>query len=369
MVRQAEMWLPNERRRVYGSVSMRNRRSGLLLPASLKVIGAGLGALAAVFNPEATMAENRNSSKMKTSIMERLLPSPRDAGFQMDGYFVWGGSMIKADQKYHLFASRWPVETRFPQGYRSHSEIVRATSDSPIGPFEFEEVVVSGRGGDWWDGKMCHNPKIVRSGDTFVLFYIGSAVGCGLRKCGYASAPSVTGPWTRREEPLPFGEDHNNPAPYIHDDGRVLIITRDRDLHMSVARASVYDGPWETLVQDLFPGIKIEDPDLHYNDGRYHMVVEDNVGGMTGHFRHGAHFVSANGVNWAAHDPIRVYDHTLKWDDGTATEADRRERPELYNANAERKGNGEPTHLLTGVKVGDRTWCHVQAIAPTESDE
>lgn len=301
------------------------------------------------------------------SIMERLLPSPRDAGFQMDDYFVWGGSMIRVGETYHLFASRWPVETEFPDGYRSHSEIVRAVSDNPLGPFEFREVVVSGRGDDWWDGKMCHNPKIVISGDTFVLFYIGSANGSGLRKCGYATAPSVTGPWTRRAKPLPFGEDHNNPAPVVHEDGRTLVVYRDRDLHMFAAEADLFEGPYTVLASDLFPGIKIEDPDLHVVDGRYHMVVEDNVGGMTGHVRHGAQFVSQDGTSWSPHDPIRVYDHTLTWDDGTTTEADRRERPELFNANSERKGFGPPTHLLTGVKVGNRTWCHVQAIAPATS--
>ena len=29
---------------------------------------------------------------------------PKDSGFRMDGYWVWGGSMIKADGLYHLFA-------------------------------------------------------------------------------------------------------------------------------------------------------------------------------------------------------------------------------------------------------------------------
>lgn len=277
--------------------------------------------------------------------------------------------MIEVDHRYHLFASRWPVETRFPDGYRDHSEIVRATSDSPMGPFEFQEVVVTGRGGNWWDGKMCHNPKIVTWGDSFILYYIGSAVDSGLRKCGFAKASSVTGPWERSEESLPFGEDHNNPAPYIHDDGRVLVVFRDRDLHMFVARADAFDGHYEILVRDLFPGVKIEDPDLHFHNGRYHMVVEDNAGAMTGRIRHGAHFVSENGVDWSAHVPIRIYDHTLRWDDGTRTEVDRRERPELFNANADRKGQGEPTHLLTGVLVGQRSWCHVQAIAPPKSDE
>lgn len=336
------------------------------LAGIVRTLLAGASLVNSTLTTTAAMTENQELNDRERPIIERLLPSPRNAGFQMEGFFVWGGSMIRVDDTYHLFASRWPAETEFPDGYRSHSEIVRAISKDPVGPFRFEEIVVSGRGGDWWDGKMCHNPKIVKSGETFVLFYIGSAVGSDLRKCGYATATSMSGPWIRREDPLPFGEDHNNPAPYVHDDGRVLIVYRDRDLHMFAAAADSFDGRYEILASDLFPGIKIEDPDLHFFDGRYHMVVEDNVGAMTGHVRHGAHFVSDDGIGWSAHDPIRVYTHTLSWDDGTATEADRRERPEFFNANAARKGDGPPTHLLTGVKVGNRTWCHVQAIESSD---
>jgi hypothetical protein len=42
----------------------------------------------------------------------------RESGFAMDGYFVWCGSCIKVGDTYHLFSSRWPVETKFPEGYK-----------------------------------------------------------------------------------------------------------------------------------------------------------------------------------------------------------------------------------------------------------
>ncbi len=136
-------------------------------------------------------------------IANRLLPSPRNAGFRMEGYLVWGGSIIKAGGKYHLFASRWPEGTgnehSLLRGYREHSEVVRAVADDPIGPYEFQEVVLDGRGGDWWDGKMCHNPKIVRVDDTFVLYYIGSAESSPLRKVGYA--------WSKASRESAYGTD------------------------------------------------------------------------------------------------------------------------------------------------------------------
>jgi hypothetical protein len=286
----------------------------------------------------------------------------------MEGFFVWGGSAIKADGRFHLFASRWPQKSRFPKGYREHSEIVRATAANPLGPYTFQEVVVKGRGGEWWDGKMCHNPKIVRSGDTFVLYYIGSAAGSGLRKCGYAYSTSIEGPWKRADEPLPFGKDHNNPAPYIHDDGRILLAFRDKGLNMYIATADKFDATYKVVARRLFGEAKVEDPDLFRVDGKYHMIVEDNRGKLTRHPRYGAHLISQDGLKWVKHDPVCVYTHTLQWDDGTTTQARRRERPELFNARAERKANGHPTHLLTAVLVDGNTWCHVQAIAPPEAE-
>lgn len=108
------------------------------------------------------------------AIKDRLLPVARGSGFRQDGYFVWGGTIIIVDGIYHLFASRWPRVTGFPDGYRQHSEIVRADSQTPVGPYSFRQVALEGRGRTWWDGGMCHNPKITRWGEFYVLYYIGS---------------------------------------------------------------------------------------------------------------------------------------------------------------------------------------------------
>jgi hypothetical protein len=297
-------------------------------------------------------------------LRERLLPIPRDSGLRMPGYFVWCGSMIRADGRFHLFASRWPERAAFPDGYRDHSEIVRADAPTPLGPFTFREVVLAGRGGGLWDGKMCHNPKIAEVGGRCVLYYIGSAVGSGLRKVGYAVADSVYGPWERVAEPLPLGEDANNPAPYFHPDGSVLLAYRDRSLHMHIARAPAYDGPYSVVAQDIFPAGMLEDPDLHVRDGRYHLIVEDNAGLLTGHVRHGGHLTSDDVLRWVPESPAEAYTHTLPWADGATETADRRERPELFNAHAPVKGSGEPTHLITGVLLNGKSWCVVQPIAP-----
>lgn len=300
-------------------------------------------------------------------LIDRLRPAPRDAGFKLDDQHIWCGSPVRVGDRYHLFASRWPRETGFPEGYRSHSEVVRAVADNPLGPYRFEEVVVGGRGGAWWDGKMCHNPKILPVAGGFVLFYIGSAVGSGLRKVGYAMAPSVEGPWTRCDEPLALTEDANNPAPLLEADGSLLLAFRDERLRLILARAPRVEGPYEILNDDAVPGVKLEDPDLFRYDGRYHIVLEDNVGGLTGRVRHGAHLVSDDGVSWQPHDPVEAYDHDLHYDDGESVRAERRERPELFDATRETKGEGPPTHLVTGVLVDGHAWCRIEPLMPDQA--
>jgi len=90
----------------------------------------------------------------------------------MSGYFVWCGSVIKVGDVYEMFASRWPASTKFPDGYRQHSEIVRAEASRPQGPYVFKEVVIGKRAAGKWDSAMAHNPAIYKVGGTFVLFYM-----------------------------------------------------------------------------------------------------------------------------------------------------------------------------------------------------
>jgi hypothetical protein len=152
--------------------------------------------------------------------------TPKVSGFKMEGYWIWGGSMIRVGSTYHLFASRWPKNEAFPDGYRQNSEIVRAISDSPYGPFKFEEVVIGERDSSFWDSNMAHNPAIHKIGDEYVLFYIGSDyttfrgnTGSLLRRVGYASSGSVSGPWKRSDKPV-IDTESNNPA-ILDDDEKV----------------------------------------------------------------------------------------------------------------------------------------------------
>jgi hypothetical protein len=137
-----------------------------------------IGAAAILLLVNCPASDNASLAHSSVSIEPSAFgPVAKGTGFAMDGYFVWCGSVIKVGNAYEMFASRWPTSTKFPEGYRQHSEIVRAEASRPEGPYVFKEVVIGKRAAGKWDSAMAHNPAIYKVGGTFVLFYIGSDVG------------------------------------------------------------------------------------------------------------------------------------------------------------------------------------------------
>lgn len=100
--------------------------------------------------------------------------SPKEGAFRMDDWIVWGGSVIKAeDDKYYMYASRWPKHLSM-RAWVTNSEIVVAVSDVPEGPYTFQKVILPTRGAAYFDGKMTHNPNIHYHDGKYILFYIGT---------------------------------------------------------------------------------------------------------------------------------------------------------------------------------------------------
>ena len=297
--------------------------------------------------------------------IERIQPVPRESGFKMEGYFVWGGSVVKVEDTYHMFASRWPVETTFPRGYFNHSEIVRATSKDPMGPYTFQEVIIGEREGSYWDANMAHNPHIMKIGDEYVLFYIGRDHAENypegerlVRRVGYAVANDIEGPWRRSDDPL-ISVESNNPAVFVEPDQSVKMIYRDEKLRTYMATAPSYKGPYTVKNDNVWPEAKIEDFYLYKRDGKYHLITEDNKAGITGHERWGGHLVSDDGIHdWQRHDPVVFYDHDIRFDDGTSMHCTRRERPQLLIE------DGKVKALFTSVYDGTNTWCQGVPVFP-----
>ncbi|HYY11057.1 MAG TPA: discoidin domain-containing protein [Kineosporiaceae bacterium] len=294
---------------------------------------------------------------------DHLAASPKDSGLKMSGYYVWDGSVIQdTDGTYNLFSSRWPTSTGFPDGYRAHSEIVRATSSTLTGPYTFKEVVLKGDGSGW-DSSMVHNPAIVKSGNTYVLYHIASG---NSRQIGYATATSLAGPWTESSTPIAnLPSDVNNPAPFVKPDGSVLLVYRytpsgSSALKLGVATAPSYDGTYTVRNTDLVPGVSLEDPYLWYAKDHFEMLVEDNLGTLTGTKDNGGHLVSDDGITWRQNDPVTAYTPTIRWTDGTSTTANRRERNSLVL-----DGSGQAVALVTAVQVGSETWTNVEPLSPS----
>ena len=280
---------------------------------------------------------------------------PKESGFKMEGYWVWCGSMIKVGSTYHLFASRWKKTGDFPEGYRQNSEIVRATSKSPLGPFKFQEIVIGERDSSFWDSNMAHNPTIHKIGNEYVLFYIGSDFTTYntktslLRRIGYATSKSITGPWKRSDKPI-IDSESNNPAILI-DGNKVKLLYRDAQLKVILAESDKYNGVYKTVNDNLSPTCKLEDFYLFKADNQYHIVCEDNVGGFSGHERWGVHLFSEDGIkDWKPYSPVVVYNHDIEFTDNSILKCTRRERPQLFIE------NGKITYLITAVYDGKNTW-------------
>jgi hypothetical protein len=318
---------------------------------------------------------------MSRPFCERLLPAPVGGGFAMPEYWIWCGSVIRGDDGlYHMFASRWPRSLTFQPHWLTNSEIVRATSPTPEGPYTFAEVVLPPRGREFWDGRMTHNPTIHRAGKTYLLYYTGTTYDgptpapgqpCteaqrrqarNQQRIGLATAPSPAGPWTRRDAPIidtrPGKWDAiltANPAPLVHDDGSVLMIyksrsARDDKMRHGLVRAAHFDGPYERVQDEpIFPeesANAVEDPFLWWEDGCYQVLVHDvlgHVGGETDCIGHGT---SPDALHWTWSQPGLACSRTIRWSDGRVTRHPRVERPQLLFQ------DGRPTHLFVSTGEG-----------------
>jgi len=337
-----------------------------------------------------------------TPFINRIGKAPLDGGFRLKGYWVWGGCPIKGeDGKFHLFVSRWKKDMPFFIGYVFQSEVVRAVSDTPEGPYKFEEVVLPQRGSEYWDGMMTHNPTIRKLGDQYLLYYIGATYDFekpdipitqhdslntdeqrNLRnqayrtiRIGMAVSSSVYGPWERPDEPLldirPDKWDNTvitNPAPFIGKNNEIYLIYRSNTpngLRLGLAKSSGIGEPFVRISENpLFHFDDehfCEDPFVWWNGTQYEVIMKDLTGNITGEWHAGVHGFSNDGLSWEIADSPKAYSRTVTWENGEFSEQGSFERPQLlFNE------KGEPTHIFGAVADGPGgfrnatdTWCMV----------
>ena len=323
-----------------------------------------------------------------------------NSGFSMDDYWVWCGSVIK-DEKgmYHMFASRWPKKFPFHPTWMVASEIVRAESPKPEGPYTFKEVVLPARGAQYWDGRSTHNPSISKFEDKYILFYMGSThpfddpkdasqlslnsvyatVGRSNKRIGVAIADAVTGPWKRLDKPVLDSKPNtfysfltSNPAPLIRKDGSVLMVFKGRAYGQKYPyQSSQKIGiAYAKSIQDTFTVLnnnlplfadaaysEFEDPFLWEDKDGLHLLMKDMTSKMTGEHHAGVLFHSKDGLKWTIDKQPKAYSRLLQFEDGKEITMGQLERPFVLFE------NGKPVCMFFatmdgkgGFENGTKSW-------------
>ena len=317
-----------------------------------------LGILVAVFLVIFSAGCNGRAVLTGSDIREMIQPVPGGAIFEETDYKVWGGSMTRTDDgTCHLLYSR------IDQGWLETSVIAYATADHPLGPYKFKEVVLPGRGGDYWDAQMTHNPTIKKFGDKYYLYHIGTKMGdsyedygdkgrtrerVNLRvhqRIGVAVADHPSGPWKRFDKPIidvePGTIRHffvTNPSVVRRKDGTFLMVykcmrTDGKTVH-GIATADDPLGPFKCLPQAIFTAkddkFAAEDPYIWSQDGHFYGILKDFKGHFTGHRFALTLFESADGIEWNLAEEPLISAKVLNWDDGTVQKFKRLQRPQLW---------------------------------------
>jgi hypothetical protein len=290
-----------------------------------------------------------------------------------------------------MFASRWPNWLPMHPGWLVRSEVVRAVADRVEGPYTFQEVVLPPRGGEYWDGRATHNPRVIKHGDTYLMFHIGmthpfpdiqpgetftsddhrAKVAHASKRIGLATSKSVLGPWKRADAPiLPtkpgtfYSYLTSNPAPCVHEDGSVTMIFKARawegnksgPMTLGLARAPHYSGPYEVVSKEaLFSPTRfgeVEDPFLWKSAEGLEMIAKDMWGTLCGEHQAGVHARSTDGLDWRLSEKPLAYSKHIQWTDGEKQKLGSFERAFVYFE------NGEPAYLFGASADGPGCFTH-----------
>lgn len=329
------------------------------------------------------------------NLSDKVVTIPVESAFKDSLWNIWCGSMVKGDDdKYHLFYSRWPRQTRH-EGWISHSEIAHAVAENPAGPYVHSDVALPAMDSVRWDGAMTHNPYIIKHGGKYYLYYIGThgkPMGIDERfkpyskewwerrntqRIGVAVADSPYGPWTRKDHPvLDVSEDStafdammvSNPAVCKGRNGKFVMLYKavckngtykGGKVRFSVAFADSPEGPFEKSNKLIFQPdgdnnhMVAEDPFVWYdkNSDKYYAIVRDVINLFTGD-QGGklALMVSDDAIDWKPAKFPKVIPPVLNFTDGSTYDVMGKnvERPFVFF-----DGDGKPL-LLFGAFGADK---------------
>jgi len=317
-----------------------------------------------------------------------IRPAPGHAKFADSDYFIWGASMVRADDGVcHLFYSRWRKEHGF-EAWVTHCEIAHAVADDPLGPYRHVDVALPARGPEHWDGLCTHNPTVQRFGGRFCLYYMGNTgdgramptlnwVHRNNQRIGVAVADSPDGPWRRFDGPV-IDVTHDNDAPDClmtsnpsvtqRPDGGFLAVYKavgkKRALPFGgpvvhcVATADSPTGPFVKHPGPVFTkgteNFPAEDPFIWWQGDRYLAIVKDQGGHFTSvPGKSLALFESLDGLSWSPASSPLVCRTELVWQETGLEQFKRLERPQLWLE------GGRPTVLFCAATTLAGEVCNV----------
>ena len=287
-------------------------------------------------------------------LRDALRPVPETAVFKMDGYYLWDPSLIKVGDTYHLFASRWPITSERMKGWMK-SHVIRATSKSLFGPYQFQEIVLSPSNHPWAT-QAVHNPKVMKTGNRFLIYHLGIPQW----KTGFAYADSIVGPWTPVPHPV---LSTNNPAIIERPDGSAYAVGKFKpakikdgqwDAYMQAFEADSINGPYRLLGgpgNRLPNDFELEDPTLWWAGNRYNVICTDWEAKVTGVQKAVVYYTSKNGIDYQLESRIPVWSQRdpVPLRDGRSLEISGVERPQVFLDE-----NGALVALLAGIYPANR---------------
>ena len=270
----------------------------------------------------------------RNPLRDALLPVPKEAVFQMDGYYLWDPSVIKVGDTYHLFVSRWPEATG-DSGWVI-SDVIRAVSKSLYGPYAYAGVVLTPAQHPWAKQGIA-NPKIMRAGNRFLLHYLGIPKW----QTGFAFAEKIEGPWTVVEKPV---IPTMNASLIIKPDGKVYAVGKFKvnsqtpnkwDDFMRAYEADNLMGPYRVVADNgnrLPNGFQLEDPATWWANNRYNLLCTDWRGKITGINKAVVYYTSNDGVHYQLVSDVPVWSQNdaIPVAGGEGLRVNRVERPEVY---------------------------------------
>jgi hypothetical protein len=320
--------------------------------------------------------KNKPEQKGQTNIVQnynnlkfgKLTPSLQDNFFNENiseqilvepGYYVWGLSVVEWQGKYHAYYSRWKKEYEH-KGWMTNCEIAHAVSDTPEGPFIFENVVLKDHKIGGWDINNSHNPYAIVAEGKICLYYIANNIKSFVKNIklvndypttewfennrtliresqfiGVSDATSHSCPFKRSEEVVvepdnkKFKKIAVNPA-VVYKDNQYLMIMKGDDLKHKdpfriqlVGNSKKPNGPFDFKTKPVYASAQTEDACMWFDQviGKYFMVC--HVMGKS----ELALFSSKNGFDWEQGERNIFMKKEFVLSDGTIWKPKRVERP------------------------------------------